>query len=158
MKVRKPTEIHACTDSVRARRAWGILVPKTATPAPNSARISVQSSSEPSWLPQVAATLNNMGFSELEFSTTLRTVKSLTTKAHISAPKARARNTSCPSAVDCAERIHTRLPRAAPAIGTTDCTTASASARARPNCPSSGIMAPLPMGCQIIATVLAAER
>ena len=52
MKARKATAIIACTDRTRALRVAGRLPPKSVTAAPNSARISTQSSIEPSWFPQ----------------------------------------------------------------------------------------------------------
>ena len=57
MKPKKATAIVACTLNTRAFRLGGRLPPQTATMAPNSVRISIQSSIEPSWLPQVPATL-----------------------------------------------------------------------------------------------------
>ena len=57
MKAKKATAIVACTASTRAFSAGGRLPPQTATMAPNSVRISIHSIIEPSWLPQVPATL-----------------------------------------------------------------------------------------------------
>ena len=51
MNNRKPAPIMPCTASTRARNSRGKLVPKSATAAPHSARISTQSSIEPSWFP-----------------------------------------------------------------------------------------------------------
>ena len=111
--------IHACTDSVRAFRASGMLDPKSATPAPKAARISTQSRRDPSWLPQVPAILKRIGLSECEFSTTFATVKSLTTKACINAVKEIPMKISCAIDELRALRIHKELPRAAPSIGST---------------------------------------
>ena len=52
MKARKATPIEACTASTRALSRGGKPPPNQAAIAPNSARISTQSSIEPSWLPQ----------------------------------------------------------------------------------------------------------
>ncbi len=57
MKAKKAVATVAWTERTRARRAGGRLPPQTATMAPKSVRISIQSSIEPSWLPQVAASL-----------------------------------------------------------------------------------------------------
>ena len=57
MKAKKATAIVACTPSTRAFSVGGRFLPHQATMAPNSVRISIQSSIEPSWLPQVPATL-----------------------------------------------------------------------------------------------------
>ena len=57
MKPKKATAIVACTARTRARSEGGRLPPQTATMAPKSVRISIQSSIEPSWLPQVPASL-----------------------------------------------------------------------------------------------------
>ena len=57
MKAKKATAIVACTARTRAFRLGGRLSPQTATMAPNSVRISIQSIIEPSWLPQVPAIL-----------------------------------------------------------------------------------------------------
>ena len=57
MKPKNATATVACTPSTRARRLGGRLPPQTATMAPNSVRISIQSSIEPSWFPQVPASL-----------------------------------------------------------------------------------------------------
>ena len=54
---RKPTAIQAWTDSTRARKVGGRLRPKPATAAPKMARISTQSTMEPSWLPHTLVTL-----------------------------------------------------------------------------------------------------
>ena len=51
MKSRKATAMPACTASTLARRVAGRLVPKRATAAPKTARISTHSSIEPSWFP-----------------------------------------------------------------------------------------------------------
>ena len=96
-----------------------MLLPNSATAAPKIASINTQSRSDPSWLPQVPAILNSIGFIECEFSTTLRTVKSLTTNDRISAANAIARNSSCPDALARADCIHVILPREAPKIGRT---------------------------------------
>jgi len=57
MNSRKPTEIIAWTLSARARSPGGRLRPAMLTARPNTARMVIHSSSEPSWLPQVPATL-----------------------------------------------------------------------------------------------------
>ena len=57
MKPKKATAIVACTARTRARKLGGRLPPQTATMAPKSVRISIQSSIDPSWLPQVPASL-----------------------------------------------------------------------------------------------------
>jgi hypothetical protein len=51
MKSRKASAIEACTLSTSARNVAGRLVPNAATAAPKSARMSTQSSIEPSWFP-----------------------------------------------------------------------------------------------------------
>ena len=51
MKARKVTAMPACTESTLARRVAGRLLPKRATAAPNTARISTHRSIEPSWFP-----------------------------------------------------------------------------------------------------------
>ena len=53
MKAKKATAMVACTASTRAFSAGGRFSPHQATMAPKSVRISIQSSIEPSWLPQV---------------------------------------------------------------------------------------------------------
>ena len=57
VKLRKPTAIQAWIASTRARKEGGRLRPKPATAAPKVARISTQSTMEPSWLPQTLVTL-----------------------------------------------------------------------------------------------------
>ena len=57
MKSVKAVVIQACTASTLAFRRSGRLVPKKATMALNSVRISTQSSIEPSWFPQTPETL-----------------------------------------------------------------------------------------------------
>ena len=57
MNSRKATPIIACTASTRAFSLSGRLLPNNATAAPNRARISTHSSSEPSWFPQTPETL-----------------------------------------------------------------------------------------------------
>ena len=52
MKAKKATPTIAWTPSTRARSVGGRLPPNQAASAPNRARISTQSSIEPSWFPQ----------------------------------------------------------------------------------------------------------
>ena len=52
MKMMKVAEMEPCTPSTVARRSSGRFAPNSQTAAPNSARISTQSSIEPSWFPQ----------------------------------------------------------------------------------------------------------
>ena len=79
MKARKAAAIRPCTESTRACRRAGKPSPKSATSAPKIARISAQSSMEPSWLPQTPVTLKIRGMVECEFSATVATEKSETT-------------------------------------------------------------------------------
>ena len=51
MKSRKATAMPACTASTLAAASRGRLLPKSATAAPKTARISTHSSIEPSWFP-----------------------------------------------------------------------------------------------------------
>ena len=57
MKAKKPTPTSPSTASTRALSAEGRSRPKPETAPPQSARISTQSTMEPSWLPQVALSL-----------------------------------------------------------------------------------------------------
>ena len=57
MKRRNAEAIQPCTARVEARSTIGMPEPNPATSPPNSARISTQSSMEPSWLPQTLAIL-----------------------------------------------------------------------------------------------------
>ena len=52
MKAKNATETEDCTASTRALRVGGRLPPNQAAIAPNSVRISTQSSIDPSWFPQ----------------------------------------------------------------------------------------------------------
>jgi hypothetical protein len=57
MKAMKATPTEACTASTRARSLSGRLPPNHPAMAPKRARISTQSSIEPSWFPQTPVTL-----------------------------------------------------------------------------------------------------
>jgi hypothetical protein len=87
--------------------------------APKMVRISTHSSIEPSWLPQVAETLNSTGICEFEFAATIRIEKSETTKACVSAAKDSPVSRNCISAAGTAARIQSAQPFPAPTSGTT---------------------------------------
>jgi hypothetical protein len=57
MNRRKAAAIDPCTASTLACSSRGRFVPKVATAAPNKARISTQSTIEPSWFPHTPAIL-----------------------------------------------------------------------------------------------------
>ena len=57
MKARKAKPIQPCTESTSAFSRSGRLVPKAATRAPKSARMSTHRSIEPSWFPHTPVIL-----------------------------------------------------------------------------------------------------
>jgi hypothetical protein len=57
MKIPKPVATMPWIASTRARNVCGSSAPNTATAAPNSARMRIQSSIEPSWFPQTPVIL-----------------------------------------------------------------------------------------------------
>ena len=57
MNSRKAAPIQPCTAITLARSVAGRLAPNSATSAPKMARISTQSSIEPSWFPQAPVIL-----------------------------------------------------------------------------------------------------
>ena len=119
MKPKNAAAIIDCTLRVRAFSPSGRPRPNAATMAPNSDRISTSSSIEPSWLPQVAETLNSTGICEFECAATIRTEKSDTTKACVSAANAKPVSKNCNKAAGTAARIQSDHPLPAPTSGTT---------------------------------------
>ena len=111
MNSRKPTLIMAITESMRASISRGKCRLNTVTASIHTVSISTHSSSEPSWLPQVAAKRYCTGRLELELLATLSTEKSLPTKDQARQPNAIATNTNCPCAAGRATAIHAALPR-----------------------------------------------
>ncbi len=79
MKSRKPIEMKPCTPMTRAIISSGRCFENCATANVHHASIRTHSSIEPSWEPQLAATLYCTGNWELEFVATLSTEKSLLT-------------------------------------------------------------------------------
>ncbi len=96
MKARKPTLTSPITLMTRATISCGRWRENTVTARVHTVSISAHSSSEPSWLPQVAATRYCSGSLELELVITLTTEKSLLMNEYIRQPKAIATNTNCP--------------------------------------------------------------
>ena len=93
------------------------------------ASISTHSSSEPSCEPQLAATLYCSGSCEFEFCATFSTEKSLLTNEYTRHSHANVTKKACPRAAGRATAIHTRSPRAAPAMGSTPWISVISSAR-----------------------------
>ena len=128
MNSRNAKAIIDWTDRVRAFRVGGRLPPNSATMQPNSARISTHSSIEPSWFPQLEAILKVIGCKEFEFCATLTMVKSLTAKPYSRQPNEVPMQRNWTIAEGVALAIQLWLPRAAPASGRNDCTSAMISA------------------------------
>ena len=80
------------------------------------------------------------GFAEWELSLTSFSEKSDVTKAWTNTTKAKPMSANCMSAALFATSISASSPRCAPTIGTTICTSATASARISAKCPSSAII------------------
>ena len=90
--------------------------------------MKTHSSSDPSWLPHVAAKRYSTGSVVLELVATFSTEKSLWTNDHARQPNASATNTNWPCAAGRAIAISRVLPRAAPTSGRMPCTSAMQSA------------------------------
>ncbi len=127
---RNPAEVAPSTPITRARSAPGRLRPNPATAPPHSARISVHSRMEPSWLPQVPVILYSSGFRLVLFSAMFSTEKSSVTALQTRQPKAVASASNWPPARPGATAISRASRRWAPQIGRIACAKASAQASA----------------------------
>jgi len=137
---RNPAPSAPCTERARALNLAGRSRAKSASAAPKNARISTQRSSEPSWLPQVAAKRKKTGISALECAATRRTEKSETRKDRASAAKAMSIRSACPTAAKSATSIRRRSDRQRPTCGTTACATATTIATIIAKRPISAVM------------------
>src|SRR2546426_10090131 len=104
--------------------------------------MKVQSESDPSCEPQVAASRYCSGSCELEFVATFSTEKSLLINEYARQEKAIATKMNCACAVGRAIATSCEMPRDAPICGSTASVSASMSARINANCPISGIIEP----------------